>query len=86
MLERSTIQDEVTLYIQREFLAGTGNERLDPNQSLVESGIIESIGLFLVIGFLEEHFGVKVEPEDMVVENFETVAAIEELVQRKTRA
>ena len=37
----------------------------------------------MLIGFLEEAFGILVQPQDVVLENFETVNAIADLVMTR---
>jgi acyl carrier protein len=44
---------------------------------------VDSLGLFLLISFIEERFGVEVEPDDVTFENFQTVRAIADLVRDK---
>ena len=70
-------------YIAEEFASGDPNQIPHDDESLVESGIIDSLGIFLVIGFIEERFGVQVALEDIVLENFETVNAITNLVAER---
>ena len=51
--------------------------------SLVETGILDSVGVFTVVAFLEQHFGIEVTDEELVWKNFETVQAIARLVEAK---
>ena len=41
------------------------------------------MGLFNMIGFLEGEFGIKVGDDEIVLENFETLVKIRELVEAK---
>jgi len=50
---------------------------------LIELGILDSLSILKLVGFLEEKFGTKVDPEDVVSENFETIAAITAYVSKK---
>jgi acyl carrier protein len=52
---------------------------------LIESGILDSLTMLKLVTFLEEKFGVKVDPEDVVRENFETVAMILNFMDEKRR-
>jgi acyl carrier protein len=76
----------ITEHIRKEFLADKPAQPLDGDTPLIQQGIIDSLGVFLLIGFLEERFGVKIEEEDVVLENFATVKAIVRLVDRRTAA
>ncbi len=46
--------------------------------------MLDSAGMAQLIGFVQETFGVEVGDDDLVAENFETVAAIARLVESKT--
>jgi acyl carrier protein len=51
--------------------------------SLLDSGIVDSLGTLDIILFLEEEFGVAVDEDEMVADHFETVESITQLVVSK---
>lgn len=53
------------------------------HDSLLESGIIDSLGTLEVVLFLETEFGVVVTDEEMVADHFETVFSITRFVASK---
>ncbi|HFA47627.1 MAG TPA: acyl carrier protein [Bacteroidetes bacterium] len=63
-------------YIQQNLLGGQNGTQLLPEDDLLGSGLVDSIGMMQLIAFIEEEFKTKVPPEDMVIENFMTVEAI----------
>jgi acyl carrier protein len=69
-----TIKD----YVAREFAQGVDD--LTTTTNLVEQEIIDSLGIFLLVGFIKETLDVEIEPEDISMENFETIDAIARLV------
>ncbi len=73
-------------YIVAEVAASPPAEAPQPDTPLVEAGLIDSLGLFKVIAFIEERFGVEIAPEDIVLENFASLAAIARLVGAKRPA
>ena len=50
---------------------------------LIESGILDSLSILKLVAFLEEKLGVKVSPEDVVSENFETIGMISRFISEK---
>lgn len=56
---------------------------IDETTNLLEQEIIDSLGIFTLIAFIEDRFGVRVAPEEVNLDNFETLAAISSLVERK---
>ena len=44
--------------------------------SLLEAGIIDSTGILELINHLEERYGIKVNDDELVPENLDTIASI----------
>ncbi|MDH3457217.1 MAG: acyl carrier protein [Gemmatimonadota bacterium] len=61
----------------------SGEEQVSADTSLIRSGLVDSLGMEELIRFLEESFGIQVEDEDLMPENFETATSIASLVQGK---
>lgn len=80
-----SISEQLKAHIAHEFMAGAA-ANLGDNTRLIDEEIIDSLGIFLLVNFIQEKFGVDIEPEEVTIENFETVAAITELVSGKTAA
>jgi len=78
----SDIKNAIRAQIVEEFLDGN-SEGLTDETPLVENEIVDSLGIFLLLGFLKEQFGLEVDPEDVTLENFATVNAIAELCEEK---
>ena len=53
--------------------------------SLLEAGIIDSLGVVALVEFVAERFGIVVDVDDMVPENFDSLQAIVTFVESKTR-
>ena len=69
----------------REFLTTQlhkNGRELGAEESLLESGTIDSMGVLQLVAFLEATYSVKVEDDDLVPENFDTIAAITAFVER----
>ena len=56
---------------------------LAEGDSLLEHGVLDSMAIVKLIAFLEERFGVTLTDEEFDPENFETLTAIDALVERK---
>ena len=53
------------------------------DDSLLDSGIIDSLGTLDVVQFLEDEFGCEVSDEEMVADNFESIRSIARFVDSK---
>lgn len=59
---------------------------LADEDSLLDAGIIDSTGVLDLIGFVEQEFGIKVDDEDLVPENLDSIARLTAFVRRKLAA
>jgi len=50
--------------------------------NLLESGLFDSFDIANLVADLEEHFQIEINAEDIVPENFSTVATIEALIKK----
>lgn len=82
-------QDEVSLKTQiKKFIAenmlfsGDGFTHAD-DASLLDAGIIDSIGVMELVTFVGNNFKVTVPPEDIMPENFDSVQKLAAYVSRK---
>ena len=72
-------------YILENYLFTDDQSALKDGDSFLQEGIIDSTGILEVVFFLEEEFGVKVEDEEMVPENLDSVNNLVAFVERKTK-
>jgi acyl carrier protein len=72
-------------FIVDNFLFGEESEAsvLTDDDSLLELGIIDSTGILELVGFLEQHFGILVDDEELVPENLDTISRLAAFVDRK---
>ena len=76
------MKDTIIEYIQEDLLAGQEDVDISADEELLESGLVDSIGVMRLIGFVEETYGLKVPPQDMTIENFMSVNAICDYLER----
>lgn len=82
MSKKDTIPT-ITSYILGEFLPGEDPAALTPDTALMTSGVLDSIATLRVVSFLEETFGIRIEPHEADVENLNTIADMARLVEAK---
>jgi acyl carrier protein len=76
------VKNEIRNYLYNERLKNEF-DALDDDDSLLEKGIIDSVRMLDLMGFLEENFRVKVNDEDLYPENFDSLNAIAAYIQRR---
>ena len=67
--------------IQRFPLAQQGT--LDDEQDLLQTGVIDSLGILELVNFLAEEFGVVVADDELLPENFSSIRRLAVFVERK---
>lgn len=73
---------EVRSFIVQTFLFGQ-DDGLKPGDSFLEKGIVDSTGVLELVAHLQEKYGVKVEDEEMVPDNLDSIEAVAAFVERK---
>jgi acyl carrier protein len=63
---------EIREFISENFLFRADAE-LNNDQSLLESGVIDSTGVLEVIAFLEQTYGISVADEEIIPENLDSI-------------
>ena len=70
-------------FITTELLEGTYSGPLSDDQDLLLSGLVDSLGVVRMIDFLEQSMDVSIPPEDVTLENFQTVEKISTYLQQQ---
>ena len=74
------IREDLSKFIAERLLQDR-SAIIDPTESLLDRGAIDSVGLLNLIAFVEQHAGIRVPEDEMIPENFESVVAIEAFIQ-----
>ena len=80
------VRNPIRDYVRRELLQDRPGFVLNDDTDLLTGHIIDSLGIFTLVTFLEEHFGIVVDADEVLVEHFETVADVANLVEAKLQA
>jgi acyl carrier protein len=87
--ETATTQDgngdvasRVRAFLVDTFLLGDDDGFAD-DESLLDSGIVDSTGVMEVVAFLEESFGIEIDDDELVADNLDSVQRLAAFVARK---
>jgi len=73
---------EIREFIVENFLFGDG-EQLGEGTSFLEEGIIDSTGILELIMFLEETYSLKIEDDELIPDNLDTLQNVTNFIERK---
>ncbi len=60
-------------FIRANFLKENRQNNFHDDVSFIDGGIIDSVGVLELVAFLEETFGFRVEDEELIPENLDSV-------------
>lgn len=81
--KEASVKDQLRQFILEELASAKGISQFTDDESLMANGVIDSLGVFRLVTFLEENFGVRVGDEEITADNLSSVDTIEQLVMRK---
>jgi len=70
-------------FVIENFLFGRA-DGLSDDDSFLEKGIIDSTGILELIAFIEQQYRIKVQDEELVPQNLDSIANIAGYIERKT--
>lgn len=77
------VQNQIRAYIQQHLVAAKGGAEVKDGDPLLDSGVIDSMGILELVSFLESTFGIEVQDEEIVPANFGSIERIASLVTTK---
>jgi len=77
------VKQQITDFIVTNFLFDEGEKTLDEAESLLEAGVIDSTGVLELVAFIEETYQVKIEDEEIMPENLDSVQNIVAFISYK---
>jgi acyl carrier protein len=78
-----TIENDVRGFVTDNFLFGRKNVSLDGDDSLLEQGLIDSTGVLELVSFIENKFEIKVEDDDLVPDNLDSINRLIAFIETK---
>jgi len=77
-----TIKADIRQYIVENWLSGDARGFAD-DTDLQQNGILDSFTTLALVGFLEDRYGIQLEPGDINTDTFRSVETLERMVQTK---
>jgi acyl carrier protein len=77
------IKGKLRSYVEENFIMGTRATPLDDDDSFLEHHVLDSTGFLELVTFVEETYGVKVEEDEMIPENLDSLNSLAQFLARK---
>ena len=75
--------NKIRNYIAQNLLFSDNGFEYDDDVSLLDEGIVDSMGVLELVLYLEETFGISVEDQDVTPDNFDSINKIVGYLHRK---
>lgn len=70
-------------FIAENYLFSSNGFTMDDQESFLESGVVDSLGVLELVTFVEESFGISVPDDEVVPANFDSVDNLVAYINRK---
>lgn len=80
-MQTTDIEREIRSFLVTTFLFGRDGQLRDSDSLL--GNVIDSTGALELVAFLQERFGIKVDDEDVIPDNFDSVKSVVSYVVKK---
>ena len=75
--------DPIMEFIKNQLVREKTMKNIGRGDDLIESGVIDSLGILKLLEFLESKFSIHISDEELIPENFESIESIESFISRK---
>lgn len=79
---QNSVADQVRRFVLKRFPLARELKPGDED-SLLDAGIVDSLGILDMVTFLEEELGILAEDDDLNPENFDSIAALVRFIESK---
>jgi acyl carrier protein len=80
-MDKEKITSKIKVYLAQQFPM---TKNLGNDESLLNNGLIDSLGILEIVTFVENEFGIMLSDEDLLPEIFGSVQCLSNFVQQKT--
>lgn len=81
----AALKDQIREFILENLAQPKGITSFTDEEALMENGVIDSLGIFRLVSYLEDQLGVRISDEEINAETLKNLNTIEELVVRKRK-
>ena len=77
------VEKDLRTFVEQNFLARKGKAAISNHESLLDSGLVDSAGIFELVGFVEKTFGIQIDDTEIVPEVFDSIDSLAGFVRSK---
>ena len=77
------VKKKFKVFIRDKFLLGDSSKVPNDDDSFLDKGIIDSTGVLELVSFIEETFNIRVEDEELVPDNLDSLDNLTSYIKKK---
>ncbi len=77
------VERELRQFVVENFLYGENEEEFSNDDSFLEKGLVDSMGILTLVSHVQEKYGISIADQELIPENWDTVRRIAEFVHSK---
>lgn len=78
-----SIHEQIRTFIAENLLFSADGYPLKDEESFLESGVVDSLGVLELVTFVEENCAIEVHESEIIPDNFDSVSRLADFVRRK---
>ena len=83
MMALTDVRDRIREHVVQQLLFGDASGLVADEESLIDNGVIDSTGVIDLVAYVEDCWDVQVEDDEIVPDNFDTIARLAAYVVKK---
>ena len=80
-----SVTQQIKTFIVENFIFSSNGFDLSEDDSFLDAGVVDSVGVLELVTYVEETFAIQVADEEVVPENFDSLARLSAYIDRKSR-
>lgn len=85
-LNIDSIRQQLRSFILENYLFTDDQSALADNSSFLDGGILDSMGILELIDYLDESFAIKVEGDELIPDNLDSINSLIAFIGKKSQA
>ena len=82
-MSENSIRDTIRNFINSNFMLNEELRRFSDSDSFLRKGIIDSMGVVELLGFVQKRYKIRIEPAEVLPQNFDTLENLDRYIQMK---
>lgn len=77
------IEHDLHQFVVDTFLFGSDDNGLSADDSFLEKGLVDSMGILALVSHVEERYGIRVDDTELIPENWDSIGRISKFIVSK---